>query len=124
MSRSRSPASLRSWARTASTSSAIRRSLNSPIEKTLSHRSQLLAERFEVFLRRARQKIEERVETTVERAAQLRDGAVERVKRQAGGRPVSQLQRRFLDALQRAFRDEPDPVHERISRHAGDCTSA
>src|SRR5438105_6793821 len=33
MSRSRSPCCLRSWARTASTSSAIRRSLNSPIEK-------------------------------------------------------------------------------------------
>src|SRR5207247_5395294 len=68
------------------------------------------------------QQVEECLETAIERAAKLRDRAVERVERQPGGRAVGELQRSFLDALQRPFRDEANTVDERISRHDRNCT--
>ena len=42
--------------------------------------------RLEVFVVGAGQQVEEGIEAAVERAAELRDGAVEGVQRQAGGR--------------------------------------
>ena len=66
----------------------------------------------------AGQEIEERVEAAVERAAKLRDRAVEGVERQAGGRSVGELQRRFVDAFQCAFGNETNAVDEGVSSHA------
>ena len=75
------------------------------------------AELLDIFVVGAGQQIEEGVEAAIERAAKLRDGAVEGVERQAGRRAVGELQRRFVDAFQRAFRNEPDAVDQRVSRH-------
>ena len=51
----------------------------------------LVAELLHIFIVRARQQIEERVKAAIERTAKLRDGAVERVEREAGARAVSEL---------------------------------
>jgi hypothetical protein len=67
------------------------------------------SELLDILVVGARQQIEEGVEAAIERAAQLRDGAVEGVQRQAGRRAVGQLQRRFLDAFQACLRDERTP---------------
>ena len=65
----------------------------------------------------ARQKIEERVEAAVERAAQLRDGAVDRVQRHLGRLATGEVEPRILRVLQRAFRDEPNAVDQRVPSH-------
>src|SRR5256885_1684021 len=75
----------------------------------------LVAELLDVFFVRARQQIEECVEAAVERAPQLRDRAVERVERKAGGGSAGEFQRRFLDAFERAFRDQPNAVDQRVA---------
>src|SRR5206468_4143650 len=77
-----------------------------------------LAERVDVFVRCAGKEIEERVEAAVERASQLRNRAVERVQRQARVRAVGELERPFFNSLERAFRDEPNAVDKRVSRHS------
>jgi hypothetical protein len=48
----------------------------------------------------------------------MRNGAVERMEREPRRRSVRELQRGLFDAFERAFRDEPDTVDERITRHA------
>ena len=53
----------------------------------------------------------------IERAAKLGNRAVEGVERETGRRAVGQRQRRFLDASQRAFGDEPNSVDERVTSH-------
>src|SRR6185312_5855855 len=64
------------------------------VSSTGRHVDCLIPERLLVLVVCARQQIEERVETAVERAAQLRDGAVEGVQREARGRAVGERQRR------------------------------
>ena len=54
----------------------------------------------------------------IERTAQLRDGAVDGVEREAGRRAVGELERRFLDAVQGTFRNQPNAVNERVTSHA------
>jgi hypothetical protein len=77
----------------------------------------LIPERFQILVVCAGQQIEKRVEAAVERAAQLRDGAVERVQRESGGRAVGELERRFLDSLEGAFGDEANAVNESVAGH-------
>src|SRR3954469_2043265 len=79
--------------------------------------SSLVAELLEVLVVGAGQQVEECVETAIERAPQLRNGAVEGVKGESGGRAVGELQRRIVDAFQRAFGDQPDAVDQRVSGH-------
>ena len=54
----------------------------------------------DVLVWRTRKEIEKRIETPIERAPKLRDGAVERVKRESRGRTAGEFQRRFVDALE------------------------
>src|SRR5262249_14942128 len=119
--------------RTASTSSAISRSLSSPT-RTLSRirsssaswqgnrtqcreRRSSIAELLEVFVGRAGQQIEERVEAAIESAAELWDRAVEGVEREPGRRSVRELQRRLVDAFQCALGNQSDAVDERVASH-------
>ena len=95
--------SLRSCARTASTSSAISRSFSSPIARIIAffgdgaraHRRQSTAaksaRRIAPGRPSARQQIEERIEAAIERATQLRNGAVDGVQRQAGVDPSASV---------------------------------
>ena len=39
-------------------------------------------------------------------------------KREPGGGTVGELERRFVDAFQRAFRDESNAVNQRVASHA------
>src|SRR5256885_2253564 len=75
----------------------------------------LVAEFLEVFLVGARQQIEEGVEAAIERSTQLRNGAVEGVQRESGRRPIRELQRRFVDALERPLRNQPNAVDECVA---------
>src|SRR6187455_2170593 len=82
-------------------------------------RAASIPELLDVFVVGSRQQIEEGIEAAIERPAKLRDGAVERMKRQAGRRAIGEFQCRFLDSSQRAFRNEPNTVDQGISSHAG-----
>src|ERR1035437_7939120 len=99
------------------TSGRPRRSFTEPSTESFT-------ERFDVVFVGAWQQIEERVEAAIERAAQLRDGAVEGVERQAGGGSVGEMQRRFLDAFERAFGNQSNAVDEGVAGHGCDCTQA
>ena len=76
-----------------------------------------VAEPLDVLVVGAGEEIEERIEAAIQRAPQLRNRPVEGVERQPGRRAVGELQRRFVDAFQGAFRDQPDAVDERVSSH-------
>src|SRR5436190_22180427 len=72
----------------------------------------------EFLVRSARQEIEKGIETPVERSAKLRNRPVKRVQRQSCRRSVCELQRRFFNAFERAFGNEPHAVNEGVSRHS------
>jgi len=61
---------------------------------------------FQIFFVRSRQQIKERIETAIHRAAELRNRPIDRVQRDAARRPIGERQRRILEILQRAFRNE------------------
>src|SRR5919204_2589029 len=114
----RSAASFRSCARTVSTSSAIIRSLSSPMTVIIAPAWELLvAERIEVVAFCAGKQIEERVQAPIERTAELRDRAVEGVQGDGRGRSIRELQRRAADVGQRPFRNESDSIDEGVSGH-------
>src|SRR4051812_2666757 len=80
-------------------------------------RCRLVSEFLDILVFGARQQVEEGVEAAIERSAKLRNRSIEGVQRQARRGPVGQLQRTFLDPLQRAFGDQPDAVDQCVSRH-------
>src|SRR5262249_7475780 len=86
-------------------------------DETIARSISSVAELFQVFLVCAGEKIEECVEAAIERAAQLRDRAVEGMKREARRGTVGELQRPFFNALESAFRDQANAVDERIAGH-------
>src|SRR5258705_5241309 len=91
-------------ASTQETGAATSRTLmgDAKMARIIDRRVPSIPELFDVFVVGAGQQIEEGVQAAIERAAKLGNRAVEGVQRQPGARAVGELQRAFVDALERS----------------------